>query len=160
MEEVKKKKLAMVVFSGDMDKLFAAFSIALGAAAANMEVTMFFTFWGLRALKNKAGTGKSLLGRMMGFLYGGDIQRAAPSRMRFGGIGRWMFKKMMDAKGATPLPELRRTALDLGVKMYPCQMSMDVMEFPAETMIGEAEGCVGVAFFIEQAQQSDVSLFI
>jgi len=42
----KKKKLAMVVFSGDMDKLFAAFTIATGAAASNMDVTMFFTFWG------------------------------------------------------------------------------------------------------------------
>ena len=58
----KKKKLAMAVFSGDLDKLFAAFSIASGAAASNMDVTMFFTFWGLRALKKKARTGKSVLG--------------------------------------------------------------------------------------------------
>jgi len=160
MEAEKKKKLSMVVFSGDMDKLFAAFSIALGAAAANMEVTMFFTYWGLRALKKKVGTGKSLFGRMLGLMYGGDINRATPSKMSFGGVGRWMFKKMMKAKGVTPLPELRQTALDLGVKMYPCQMSMDVMEIPAETMIDEVQGCVGVAFFIEQAQQSEVSLFI
>ena len=160
MEEEKKKKLSMVVFSGDMDKLFAAFSIALGAAAANMEVTMFFTFWGLRALKKKVGTGKSLFGRMLGMMYGGDINRATPSKMSFGGIGRWMFKKMMNAKGVTPLPELRQTALDLGVKMYPCQMSVDVMEIHPETMIDEVQGCVGVAFFVEQAQQSEVSLFI
>lgn len=160
MEEERKKKLSMVVFSGDMDKLFAAFSIALGAAAANMEVTMFFTYWGLRALKKKVGTGKSLFGRMLGIMYGGDINRAAPSKMSFGGVGRWMFKKMMKAKGVTPLPELRQTALDLGVKMFPCQTSMDVMEIPVESMIEGVQACVGVAFFIEQAQQSDVSLFI
>jgi len=160
MDEEKKKKLSMVVFSGDMDKLFAAFSIATGAAASGMEVVMFFTFWGLRALKKKVGTGKSLFGRMLGIMYGGDINRATPSKMSFGGIGRWMFKKMMSAKNATPLPELRQTAIDLGVKLYGCQMSMDVMEIPREKIINEVSDYVGVAFFIEQAQQSTTSLFI
>jgi peroxiredoxin family protein len=160
VEEEKKNKLSMVVFSGDMDKLFAAFSIALGAAAAGMEVTMFFTFWGLRALKKKMPTGKSLFGRMLGMMYGGDINRATPSKMSFGGLGRWMFKKMMKSKGATPLPELRQTAIDLGVKLYGCQMSMDVMEIPRENMLDEVEACVGVAFFLEEARQSEVQLFI
>ena len=81
MPEEKKKKLAMVVFSGDMDKLFAAFSIATGAAASNMDVTMFFTFWGLRALKKKKRSGKSFLGRLFGLFYGGDISRSSPSKM-------------------------------------------------------------------------------
>jgi peroxiredoxin family protein len=160
MEEEKKKKLALVIFSGDMDKLFAAFSIATGAAASNMDVTMFFTFWGLRALKKKIKTGKSLFGRMLGLMYGGDINRAGPSKMSFGGLGRWMFKKMMKAKNVTPLPELRKIALDLGVKFYGCQMSMDVMEIPREKMLDEVTDCVGVAVFLEQAQQADVSLFI
>jgi peroxiredoxin family protein len=160
MAEEKRKKLAMVVFSGDMDKLFAAFSIATGAAATNMDVTMFFTYWGLRALKKKTRTGKSFMGKMLGVMYGGDINRASPSKMSFGGLGRWMFKKMMKAKNVPPLSDLRQTALDLGVKMYGCQMSMEVMEIPREKMIDEVEKCVGVAFFIEQAQQSDVSLFV
>jgi len=160
MAEEKKRKLSMVVFSGDMDKLFAAFIIATGAAATQMEVTMFFTFWGLRALKKKKGTGKSLFGRMLGLMYGGDINRATPSKMSFGGVGRWMFKKMMKAKNVTLLPELRQTALDLGVKMYGCQMSMDVMEIPREAMIDEVVDTVGVGFFLEQAENSKVSLFI
>jgi len=150
----------MVVFSGDMDKLFAAFTIATGAAASNMDVTMFFTFWGLRALKKKARTGKSLLGRMMGLFYGGDINRASPSRMKFGGIGRWMFKKMMEAKRVPTLAEMRQTAIELGVKLHGCQMSMEVMEIPREKMIDEVAQCVGVATFIEQAQQADVALFV
>lgn len=158
--EEKRKKLSMIVFSGDMDKLFAAFVIATGAAASNMEVVMFFTFWGLRALKKKASTGQSLFGRLLGWMYGGDIERATPSKMRFAGIGRWMFKKMMKAKRVPSLIELRQMAIDLGVKMYGCQMSMDVMEIPKEKMIDEVSACVGVAFFIEQAQQSDVTLFI
>jgi peroxiredoxin family protein len=160
MEEQKKKKLAMAVFSGDLDKLFAAFSIATGAAASNMDVTMFFTFWGLRALKKKVRTGKSLFGWLMGIFYGGDINRASPSKMSFGGIGRWMFKKMMKAKNVPTLAELRQTAIDLGVKLYGCQMSMEIMEIPREKMIDEVAQCVGVVTFLEQAQQADVTLFV
>ena len=160
MAEKKNKKLAMVVFSGDMDKLFAAFSIATGAAASNMDVTMFFTFWGLRALKKKKRTGKSFLGRLFGHFYRGNINRAGPSKMNFGGIGRWMFKKMMKAKNVPTLAELRHAAIDLGVKLIGCQMSMEVMEIPKDKMINEVAQCVGVASFIEQAQQADVTLFI
>ncbi|MBN1224207.1 MAG: DsrE/DsrF/DrsH-like family protein [Candidatus Aminicenantes bacterium] len=158
--EQNKKKLAMVVFSGDLDKLFAAFTIATGAAASGMEVIMFFTFWGLRALKKKTKTGKSILGRMLGIFYGGDINRASPSKMSFGGLGRWMFKKMMKAKRVPGLEEMRQMAIDLGVKLHGCQMSMEVMEIPKEKMIDEVAQCVGVATFIEHAQQADVSLFI
>ena len=160
MNEEKRKKLAMVVFSGDMDKLFAAFSIAAGAAASNMDVTMFFTFWGLRALKKKVRTGRSFFGRLLGIFYGGDINRSTPSKMSFGGIGRWMFKKMMKAKRVPSLTQLRQTAVDLGVRLYGCQMSMEVMEIPRENMIDEVAQCVGVATFIEQAQQADVTLFV
>lgn len=160
MIEEKKQKLSLIVFSGDMDKLFAAFTIATGAAAADMDVTMFFTFWGLRALKKKVKTGKSLMGRLMGLMYGGDINRASPSKMKFGGLGRWMFKKMMKAKRVASLPELRQAAIDLGVNMYGCTTSMDVMEISQEDMIDEVSACVGVTFFLEQARQSKNTLFI
>ena len=161
MTEEKRKKLAMVVFSGDMDKLFAAFSIAGGAAASNMEVTMFFTFWGLRALKKKrTRTGRSLLGRLLGYFSAGDIDKSSPSKMKFGGLGRWMFKKMMKAKKVPGLAEMRQMAVEMGVRLYGCQMSMEVMEIPREAMIDEVAQCVGVAFFLEQAEQADISLFI
>jgi len=160
MTEERKQKLAMVVFSGDMDKLFAAFTIASGAAAANMDVTMFFTFWGLRALKKKGKTGRSLMGKMLGAMYGGDIDKASPSKMSFAGLGRWMFKKMMRAKKVPSLPELRQAAIDLGVRMYGCQMSMEVMEITREKMIDEVAQCVGVAYFLEQARESQINLFI
>ena len=150
----------MVVFSGDLDKLFAAFSIATGAAASGMEVTMFFTFWGLRALRKKKKSGKSLFGRLFGLFYGGDLNRASPSKFNFGGIGRWMFKKMMKAKRVPTLMELRQIAIELGVKMFGCQMSMEVLEIPRDTLIDEVNKCVGVAFFIEQAQQAVVRRFI
>lgn len=161
MKEEKKKKLSMIIFSGDMDKLFAAFVIATGAAASNMDVTMFFTFWGLRALKKKARTGKSLFGRLLGLFYGGDINRASPSKMSFGGIGRWMFKKMMKTKGVASLNDLYETAVELGVKMMPCQMSMDVMEFdPKKDFKDNVTEPVGVAAMLEEATESKFTLFI
>jgi peroxiredoxin family protein len=160
MAEEARQKMALIVFSGDMDKLFAAFTLATGAAASGMDVVMFFTFWGLRALRKKGPTGESLFGRLIGWMYGGDIERAGPSRFGFGGTGRWMFKKMMQAKRVPSLAEMRRTAIELGVKFYGCTTSMGVMEIPREAMIDEVEACVGVAFFIEQARDAAVTLFI
>lgn len=124
--------VTMVVMSGDMDKVMAAFNIAIGSAAAGRETAMFFTFWGLKAIQKGNLTGKSFFGRMMGLLNRGGINRIGPSHFNFGGIGRWMFKKMMTAHKITPLEELRRTAIDLGVKLMPCQMSMEVMEIRRE----------------------------
>jgi len=102
-------KATIVVFSGDMDKVFAAFIIATGAAAAGMDTTLFFTFWGLKAIQKGNLTGKGFMGRMLGLMNRGGINRIGPSKFNFGGMGRWMFKKMMSAKGVTPLDELRET---------------------------------------------------
>jgi len=159
MEE-KNKKLSMVIFSGDMDKLLAAFIIATGAAASNMDVTMFFTFWGLRAIKKPINTGKGLFGKMLGFMYGGDIRKASPSKFAFWGMGRWMFRKMMASKGVQSLVEFRQLAFDMGVKFYPCSMSMDVLEIKDSDFIKETQPSVGVGFFIAEALESQVTLFI
>ncbi|MGB9592824.1 MAG: DsrE/DsrF/DrsH-like family protein, partial [Anaerolineae bacterium] len=155
-----KKKASMVVFSGDMDKVMAAFIIATGAAAMGYETTMFFTFWGLKAIQKGNRTGKGFFGKMLGLMNRGGIDRIGPSRFNFGGIGRWMFKKMMSDKGVTPLAQLRQTAIDLGVKLLACQMSMDVMEISREDLIDEVADVVGVAAFIGEAGDSQINLFI
>lgn len=161
MTEEKRRELTMIVFSGDMDKLMAAFLIATGAAASDMNVTMFFTFWGLRALKKKnVRTGKSIFGKMMGMMENGDIAKASPSKYSMGGMGRWMFKKMMGAKNIPSLGEFRKMAIDLGVNLYACQMSMDVLEIPRERMIDEVKDVVGVAFMLEHSKDSFSTLFI
>ena len=77
-----------------------------------------------------------------------------------GGLGRWMFKKMMKAKRVASLPELRQMALDMGVKLYGCQMTMDVMDIAREDLIDEVEDCVGGGFFVEKALEADVQFFI
>lgn len=150
----------MIVLSGDMDKIFAAFVIATGAAAAGKNTSMFFTFWGLKAIQKGNLTGQSFFGRMMGLLNRGGINRIGPSRFNFWGIGRWMFKKMMKDHKVTSLEELRQTAIDLGVKLQPCQTSMEVMEIKREDLIDEVEEPCGVATMLEQAFQSKATLFI
>jgi peroxiredoxin family protein len=152
--------VTMVVMSGDMDKVMAAFNIAIGSAAAGKETAMFFTFWGLKAIQKGNLTGKSLFGRMMGLLNQGGINRIGPSRFNFFGLGRWMFKQMMAAHKITPLEELRKTAIDLGVKLMPCQMSMEVMEIRREDLIDEAGESCGVAGMLEEAFRSGATFFI
>lgn len=156
----KTKKTSMIVLSGEMDKVMAAFIIATGAAAMGHEVTMFFTFWGLKAIQKGNRTGQGFFGKMLGLINRGGIDRLGPSHFNFGGIGRWMFKKMMKDKGAASLPALRDAAVDLGVKMLACQMTMDVMEITREDLIDEVADVVGVAAFIAEAEDSDITLFI
>ncbi len=153
-------KLTLVVLSGDLDKVMASFIIASGAAAAGMEVIMFFTFWGLKAIQKGNLTGKSLFGRMLGAMNRGGLDAIGPSRLNMGGMGRWMFKLMMKQKGVTQLPELREAAIALGVKLLPCQMSMDVMEINCEDLIPETAEPVGVATMLEHAKESNIQFFI
>jgi len=155
-------KLSMVVLSGDMDKVMAAFIIATGAAASGMEVTMFFTFWGMKAIqKDGILTGKSFFGRMLGIMNRGGLKAIGPSRLNMGGMGRWLFKLMMKQKGVASLTELYDMAVDLGVVMMPCQMTMEVMEFnPPTDFKPNVIEPVGVARFLEEAAESRVTLFI
>jgi len=159
MSENGTKRASIVVFSGDMDRVMAAFIIATTAAAMGMETSMFFTFWGLQAIKKKKGTGKGLFGRMLS-MFLKDIDGVGPSKLNMGGMGRWMFKKMMKDKGVTSLPELRQMAIDMGVKLLACQMSMDVMEIGREDLIDAVDDVVGAATYVLEAQQAGITLFI
>jgi len=157
----RKNKLTLIVLSGDLDKVMASYIIAAGAAAAGMEVVMFFTFWGLKAIqRDGVFTGKSLFGRMLGVMNRGGLNAIGPSRLNMGGMGRWMFKLMMKQKGVTQLPELRQAAIDLGVQLLPCQMSMDVMEITCDHFIPEVAEPVGVATMLEHASESGIQFFI
>lgn len=152
--------VTIVMLSGDMDKAIAAFSIAIGAAASGKESNIFFTFWGVKAIQKGNLTGSSFFGKMMGIMNRGGIDRIGPSRFNFWGLGRWMFNQMMKMHKVTPLAELRQTAIDLGVKLWPCQMSMEVMEIKQADFIDEAQPACGVATMLEMAYRSKVTLFI
>jgi peroxiredoxin family protein len=161
MEE-KTKRVSIVVFSGEMDKLQAAFIIAVGAASAGMPVDMFFTFWGLSALRDAQAKGgaKSFMEKMFGWMLPKGPSKLPLSKMDMMGIGRAMMKGVMKRKGMTSLPELMEVAQQLGVKLHACEMSMKVLGFSREELTGTVEDVVGVASYIEDASTSNITLFI
>ena len=153
------EKCSLVICSGDMDKVMAGFIIATTSASMGRETSMFFTFWGLKAIQKGNPTGSTFFERMLSVMNRGGIDRIGPSRLNFGGIGRWLFKKMMKDKGVTSLSELRQTAIDLGVNLLACQMSMDVMGIKREDLIDEVANIVGAGTYCHLALQGK-TLFI
>ena len=153
------QKSVFMVMSGDFDHAFAAFTMASTAAAMGAEVTMFFTFWGLKAIQKGNLTGKRFFGRMVGVMNRGGIDRIGPSHFNFGGIGRWLFKKMMKDENVVSLPELRQQCIDLGVKFLACNTSMDVMQITLDDLIPGVEAA-GAATVMAEAQQAQSQWFI
>ncbi len=151
----------MVVFSGDLDKAIAAFIIANGAAAMERKVTLFFTFWGLNILrKNQAvNVNKGFVEGMFGKMMPRGSKRLGLSRMNMSGIGAKMIRSVMKSKNVASLEELIQSALDQGVRIVACQMSMDVMGIQREELIEGVE-IGGVATFLGAAETSDTNLFI
>jgi peroxiredoxin family protein len=153
-------RLSMVVFSGDLDRVLAAFVIASGAAASGMEVSMFFTFWGLTALRQKRESrGKTLFQKLMGWMTPVGIRGLGVSKMNFGGIGAKMLRMMMRQQGVPQPEEMAQMARELGVRIVACQMSMDVMGIHKEELIDGVE-VGGVATFLGEATRSKATLFI
>lgn len=156
-------KLSMVVFSGDLDKILASFVIATGAAAMGMEVVMFFTFWGTPVLrdKNKSEGGKDLMGKMFGQMLPKGACAVKLSKMNMAGLGTAMMKSLMKKKNVASLEQMMELAKELDVKIYVCEMSMDLMGFKREEMVNYPDlTYCGVAKFLEEAMNSRVQLFI
>jgi len=151
----------IVVFSGDLDRVLAAFVIANGAAAMGHPVTMFFTFWGLNALRKEKSPSvkKGVLDRMFGWMMPRGVQRLKLSQMNMGGIGTAMMKHVMRKKRVASLPELMDDARRQGVRMVACTMSMDVMGIQPEELIDGLE-FGGVGAYIGDAQAARMNLFI
>lgn len=152
------KKVSIVCFSGDFDKVLAAFTIATGAAATNREVTIFFTFWGLNVLKKKQGrawVGKNLLSRIFNFLMGG--RRNLPlSRLNFMGASPKLMTGMMKAVNVATLPELIEAASALGVKLVACEMAMHVLGIDRNDLVDEVRDVAGVATFLNESEDAHI----
>jgi len=151
----------IIVFSGDLDKVLASFIIANGAAAMGRPVTMFFTFWGLNALRkrDKQNVKKPFMDAMFGAMMPRGASRLSLSKMNMGGIGTAMMKKVMKDKNIDSLEDLMKQAMFNGVRLVACTMSMDVMGITREELIDGIE-YAGVAAYLGDAEESNVNLFI
>ena len=142
---------------------FLKTSLVTGATAMGMEVVMFFTFWGTPVLRagNKNVGGKDMMGTMFGAMLPKGADKVKLSQMNMGGMGTAMMKSLMKKKNVASLPEMISLAEELGVKIYVCEMSMDLMGFKREEMIDyQGLSFAGVATFLEEANDSRVQLFI
>lgn len=126
-----KDQISIIVFSGELDKAIASMIIATGARAMDMEVKMFFAFWGTTILrdKNKSGIGKDFMSKMFGFMLPKGSTQIKLSRLNMCGMGTEMLKGLMKKKNVASLEDLFKTAAELGVEFNICQMSMDLMGF-------------------------------
>ncbi|MNO44494.1 Coenzyme A disulfide reductase [compost metagenome] len=152
---------SMVVFSGDLDKAIASFIIANGAAASGKKVTMFFTFWGLNVIRKheKVQVDKSMMGRMFGAMMPRGSRKLSMSKMNMMGMGAKMIRGVMKNNNISSLEDLMQTALDQGVEIVACQMSMDVMGIAKEELIDGVK-IGGVGYYLGKADESGINLFI
>jgi len=163
LEKGTKDQISMVIFSGDLDKLLAAMIIATGAAAYDMKVKLFFTFWAIAALRDpkKHGKGKNLIEWMLGFMHPKGSKHTKLSKMHMAGMGTAMMKGIMKKNNVASLEELIQVGGEMGVEIAICEMSMNLMGFSREEMIDYPHMTVcGVATFLSDASESKVQLFI
>lgn len=156
------KKATIVVFSGSMDKVMGAFIIATTAAAMGIKTTMFFTFWGLSALKRggpSATCKRNWMQKMLGWMLPKSAASLPLSQLNMGGMGAGMMKQIMAQKKIASLPELIEAAQDLDVRMIACQMSMDAMGICREELLDNVE-VAGAATYVGEASDAQINLVI
>ena len=155
-------KATIIVFSGELDKALAAFNIAIGAASMGMEVSMFFTFWGLNVIKKNEGAIKSrgLMRKMLNRMNRGGAKRLPLSKFHMLGLGKWMMGKLMQDIKFPKLEELMRLAKGSGVKFIACTTSMGIMGISKDAFVPEVDSFAGVASYLAEAKDAKVNLFI
>ena len=156
------KTMSMICWSNDLDRVWPVLILSTTAAASGMDVNVFFTFWGLRVLQknDKRFTGQNWKQKMESVMDHGGTDHLKLGKMHMGGMGTRMIKGLAeDYKVASPT-ELLEVARDLGVKLYPCQMTMELYGLSKEDFIEGLEAPVGAASFLNWAADSDITMFI
>jgi peroxiredoxin family protein len=158
----KEERVTLVMFSGELDKALAAFNIAIGAASMGMEVSMFFTFWGLNIIKRNEGGGKSkgIMRRLLNVMNRGGSKRLPLSKFHMLGMGTRMMKRLMKDLNSPQLEELISMATEMGVKYIACTTSMGMMGLGKEAFIPEVDSYAGVATYLAEAREGKINLFI
>jgi len=157
------KSMSIIVTKGSLDWAYPPFILGTTAAAMDMKVTMFFTFYGLPLLKKKLNMKFTPLGNpamempmMGGHMAMPNILSVLPG---VGGAAGKMMKNLMKQKGVASIEDLREASVDLEIRMIACQMTLDLFEYKTEDMIDGIE-LGGAATYMETAAKSDINLFI
>lgn len=160
-DEVETEKMTLLVFAGDLDKVMGAFVIANAAAVMDIEVQMFFAFWGLNAIRKEKykSPHKNFMSRMFGWMMPKGANRLKLSQMNMMGMGSSMIKGVMKKKNVMSLPDLIKSAQELGVTFIACEMSMNVMGFYKEELLDGVK-LAGAATAIAHASESKTTLFV
>ena len=159
---VKTKKICIIAYSGELEPTWASMIIASTAAAMDMEVSIFVTFWGFGALVKDAKRlpGKNLMQRMLSIMQRPGISHRKLSKMNFMGMGPWMMFSLAKKYNVSKPKDLLGMCQELGVKIYPCQMTMDLFGLNKEDLIDGLEEPVGAATMLMLATEADSTLFI
>jgi len=158
-----KDKLTIVMFSGNLDHALAGFTLATTAASMGMDVSMFFTYWGLNIIKKNEGKIRSrgLMKKLLNLMNRGGSKRLKLSRFNMFGLGTWMMKKLMKDANVPSLDEMIAMAQEMGVKLVPCSTTCGVMGLSEKDAFREnIASLAGAAFFLNEARESKVTLFI
>ena len=156
------KRMAMICWSNDLDRVWPTLILATTGAASGLEVDVFFTFWGLRVLQrnNKRFTGRNWMQLGESVVDHGGTDHLKLGKINFGGVGTWMIRRLARRyKVATPT-ELLTMARDIGVRLHPCQMTMDLYGLQRKDFIDGLQPSLGAASFIDMAVKADIQLFI
>jgi peroxiredoxin family protein len=155
-------KVTLVVFSGDMDKAMAAFNIAVGAGSMGMEVSMFFTFWGIHILKrpNAPSKAKDFVRKMLSLMSPPGAHKLPLSRLNMLGMGPFMMKRLMKQYKMPDVREMISLAKRDGVKLIACTTTMELMGISKDQLIEEVDRVAGVATYLSEASEANVNLFV
>jgi len=158
----RQKRMAVICWSSDLDRVWPVLILASTAAASGLEVDVFFTFWGLRVLqKNDVRvTGTNWMQKAESLMDRGGTDHLRLGKLHFGGAGTMMIKKLAQQYKVASPTELIEMVRDLGVRLYPCQMTMDLYGLTKEDFIDGIEPSMGAASFIDMAADADITLFI
>ena len=156
------EKLSLIVFSGSLDRLIAAFVLATGAAAMGMKVSMFFTFWGTAALRlDNVRVKKTFLERMFGWMLPKGVKKLPLSQMNMAGGGPAMIRYIMKKNGVASVEEMIELSKEMGVELNVCTMSMDLLGMKPDELIDyPGRTFCGVAKFIETAAPGKITMFL
>jgi len=161
-DEEEPKRMAIICWSNDLDRVWPVMILATTGAASGLEVDVFFTFWGLRVLQknDRRVTGQNWMQKGESLFDRGGSEHLKLSKVHFAGMGTSMIKLLAKQHKVASVTELMEMAIDVGVRLHPCQMTMDLYGLSTSDFIDGLQPTLGAASFIDMAAKADIQLFI